>query len=231
MPAEPQLTLHFHPLAAYCWKVLIALYEAQTPFKGEMLNGRPSDDAAFTALWPIAKMPVLQDAARGQIVPETSIIIDYLDQYYPGPARMIPADPDLAREVRLWDRIFDLYVSTPMQKHVSDRLQPEGQKDPAGVVAAKATLDAAYAMLEARMATRTWAVGEAFTLADCAALPALFYAEPVHPFSANHPALAAYLDRLVARPSVRRVLAEAKPWLQYFPFNEALSPRFAPVDR
>ena len=229
MPTE--LTLYYHPLAAYCWKVLIALYEAETPFKGEMLNGRPADDATFTALWPIGKMPVLHDVARGQVVPETSIIIDYLDQHYPGPAPMIPADPEAAREARLWDRIFDLYVSTPMQKRVSDRLRSDGQKDPAGVTDADAALDTAYALLEARMAQRTWAAGEAFTLADCAALPALFYAEAVHPFSPEHPALAAYLDRLVARPSVRRVLAEAQPWLQYFPFHAALNPRFAPTDR
>lgn len=228
MPTE--LTLYYHPLAAYCWKVLIALYEAGTPFKAEMLNGRPSEDAAFTALWPIGKMPVLQDAARGEVVPETSIIIDYLDQYYPGPARMIPADPDAAREARLWERVFDLYVATPMQKRVSDRLRPDDQRDPAGVTDANAALDTVYALLEARMAGRTWAAGEGFGLADCAALPALFYAEAVHPFSPAHPALAAYLDGLVARPSVRRVLVEAQPWLQYFPFHEALNPRFAPAD-
>lgn len=232
MPADPPLTLYFHPLAAYCWKVLIALYEAGTPFKGVVIQGRPRDDAAFVGLWPIAKMPVLRDAAQDQTLPETSIIIEYLDQHYPGPARMIPSPEGSGLDARLWDRIFDLYVSTPMQKRVADRLRPDDQKDPAGVAEANASLDIAYALLNARMASGPmWAAGDAFTLADCAALPALFYAEAVHPFSSEHPALANYLDRLVARPSVRRVLAEAQPWLQYFPFQAALNPRFVPADR
>lgn len=227
---DPALTLYYHPLAAYCWKALIALYENGTPFRGEVIDGRPKDHAALSGLWPVGKMPVLHDAARDASVPETSIIIDYLQRHYPGPVQLIPAEPEAALDARLWDRCFDLYVSTPMQKLVADRLRPEGERDPAGVAEAKAMLDTAYAMLEARMAMRVWAAGKALTMADCAALPALFYAEAVHPFSPAHPALAAYLDRLVARPSVRRVLAEARPFLPWFPFHEALNPRFAGAD-
>ena len=159
-------------------------------------------------------------------MPETSIIIDYLQTHRPGSAILIPAEADAAREVRLWDRFFDLYVHTPMQKFVADRLRPEGSKDPFGVEEARTTLDTAYAMLEARMANRTWAVGEAFSMADCSAMPPLFYAEAVHPYRATHPALAAYFERLIARPSAQRVLREAQPWFQYFPFVSALEPRF-----
>jgi len=225
---EPALTLFTHPLASYCWKVTIALYENETPFVSRILNGRPADDAQFRRLWPAAKMPVLRDAARERTIPETSIIIEYLQHHYPGPIALLPADPDAQLEVRLWDRFFDLYVQTPMQKLVSDRMRPADQKDPAGVGEATATLAMAYGVLEDRFAG---AAGEQpFTLADCAAAPALFYAEAVQPFAATHPALGGYFERLIARPSVRRTIREAQPYFQYFPFREALNPRFTSPD-
>jgi glutathione S-transferase len=220
---QPTLTLHMHPLASSCWKVLVALYESETPFRSVQIDGLPKDDKAYVKLWPIAKMPLLQDGAL--VVPETSIIIDYLQAHHPGSTILIPADADAAREVRLWDRFFDLYVHAPMQKFVSDRLRPEG-KDATGVEEARATLDTAYAMLDRRMAERTWAAGDAFSMADCAAMPPLFYSDAVHPYRAAYPALAAYFERLVLRPSVQRVIREAQPWLQYFPFADALEPRF-----
>ena len=225
MPNDPSvLTLHMHPLASYCWKVLVALYEARTPFRTLQIDGVPKDDPAYSALWPMARMPLLQDGEG--VVPETSIIIEYLQAHHPGSAVLIPADRDAAREVRLWDRFFDLYVHTPMQKFVSDRLRPEGAKDPVGVEEARATLDTAYAMLDRRMAERTWAADDAFSMADCAAMPPLFYADAVHPYRAAYPALAAYFERLMSRPSVQRVVSETQPWLPYFPFADALEPRF-----
>jgi glutathione S-transferase len=225
MPTEqPTLTLHMHPLASYCWKVLVALYEAETPFRPVRIDGVPKNNKAYAQLWPIAKMPLLQD---GEIVlPETSIIIEYLQAYHPGSAVLIPADSDAAREVRLWDRFFDLYVQTPMQKFVTDRMRPENAKDPVGVDEAGVTLGTAYAMLDRRMAGQTWAAGDTFSMADCAAAPALFYAQAVRPYLATYPALAAYFERLVSRPSVQRVVREAQPWMKYFPFVDALEPRF-----
>jgi glutathione S-transferase len=221
---QSSLTLHMHPLASYCWKVLIALYESETPFRAVQIDGLPKDNKAYAELWPIAKMPLLLDGEF--VVPETSIIIDHLQANHPGSAVLIPADGDTAREVRLWDRFFDLYLHTPMQKFVSDRLRPEGARDSVGVEEARATLDTAYAMLNRRMAERTWAAGDAFSMADCAAMPPLFYVDAVHPYRATYPALAAYFERLVLRPSVQRVIREAQPWLQYFPFAEALEPRW-----
>jgi len=218
------LTLHMHPLASYCWKVLIALYEAGTPFQAVQIDGLPKNNKAYAELWPMAKMPLLQDGER--VVPETSIIIDYLQAYHKNAAVLIPTAGDAAREVRLWDRFFDLYVHASMQKLVSDRLRPEGSKDPAGVDEARATLDTAYIMLEHRMAKQKWAAGDAFSMADCAALPPLFYVEEIHPYRTKYPALAAYFERLVNRPSVQRVIREAQPWFQYFPFADALDPRF-----
>jgi len=213
------LTLHMHPLASFCWKVLIALYENDTPFEAHLVDlSDPEAAAAFKALWPTAKMPLLVDTARGRTVPETSVIIEYLDTAYPGPVRFIPEGPDAALRVRLLDRLFDLYVQEPMQKIVGDRIRPAGAQDPHGVAQARSQLAMAYDLLEAELAGRTWAAGEAFSLADCAAAPGLFYADKVAPLT-GHPTVRAYLDRLVARPSFARVLREAEPYFAMFPSN------------
>jgi len=212
------LVFHGHPLSSYCWKVLIALYENGTPFEQVLVNlGDAEGRAAFAALWPIAKMPVLEDRARGEVVAETTIVIDYLDRHYPGPVRFVPEDPERARGVRFRDRVYDLYVQGPMQKIVGDRLRPEGQKDPFGVAEARTLLATTLAMVDRDLAGKSWATGEQFTLADCAALPALFYADKVAPFGDAYPHATALLERLKARPSVARVLGEAQPYFQYFP--------------
>jgi glutathione S-transferase len=212
------LILHYHPLASFCWKVLIALYENGTPFEPKLVNpGDPASRAEFAALWPMAKMPVLEDRARGQIIPETSIIIDYLDLHCPGPVRFVPEDLRRAWAVRLWDRICDNYLQGPMQKIVGDRLRPEGEKDPFGVAEARSSLATAMGMVERQAADRRWTTGDDFTLADCAAAPALFYADKVMPIAPSHPNAQALLERLKARPSFARVLAEAEPYFQYYP--------------
>jgi glutathione S-transferase len=211
------LTLHFHPLASYCHKALIALYENDTPFTPNLVNlGDEHERAALLKLWPIGKFPVLCDDARDQTVPESTVIIEYLDRNYPGRTRFIPAEADLALQTRLRDRFYDLYVHEPMQRIVCDRLRPQGSKDPQGVEEARARLRTAYRMIDQEMAPRTWAVGDDFGLADCAAAPALFYANEVLPFE-GHTNLAAYFDRLKGRPSYARVLKEAEPYFAMFP--------------
>jgi glutathione S-transferase len=212
------LKLYYHPLSSFCWKALIALYENDTPFTPVAVDlGNPVEREMLLKLWPIGKFPVLRDEARDRVIPETSIIIEYLDDHYPGPVRFIPADPDLARQTRLRDRFYDLYVHLPMQKVVGDRLRPAGNKDPYGVDEAKARIASCYGMIDKEVATRTWAMGEAFTLADCAAAPALFYANKVVPFGDAHKNLAAYYRRLLARPSFARVVKEAEPYFAMFP--------------
>jgi glutathione S-transferase len=218
------LKLHMHPLASYCWKVLFALYETGTPFSSARVDGVPKDDVDYAALWPIAKMPLLQDGER--IVPETSIIIEYLQDHHPGSTVLIPIDREIAREARLWDRFFDLYLHTPMQKLVSDHMRPDDAKDALGAQDARATLDTAYAMLDRRMADRVWAAGDALSIADCAAMPPLFYLEAIHPYRRAYPALAAYFQRLASRASAQRLIREAQPWFRYFPFCDSLEPRF-----
>jgi glutathione S-transferase len=212
------LTLHFHPLSSYCHKVLIALYENDTPFKPNSVDlSDPGQRAALLELWPIGKFPVLRDDARNQTLPEATIIIEYVGCNYPGPTRFLPDDGDLALQTRLRDRFYDLYVHDPMQKIVGDRLRPQGAKDPHGVEEARARLQTSYGMIDRDMAIRTWAMGEAFSLADCAAAPALFYANEVLPISQAHASAKAYFDRLKARPSYARVLKEAEPYFAMFP--------------
>lgn len=223
---EHALTVYMHPLSSYCWKALIGLYELQTPFRMEIIEGRPAENEKLRRLWPMAKMPLLHDAARGDVVPEASIMIEWLQQHYPAQTTLIPQDPGLQLEVRLWDRFFDLYVHTPLQKLVNDRLRPTGQQDSTGAAEAKATLTSAYELLEGRMRSRHWVTGDSFTLADCAALPALFYSAAAQPFAPSHPDLTRYFERLLTRPSVQRVIDGARPYFHFFPMRDGLDPRF-----
>jgi len=212
------LTLYFHPLASYCWKVLIALYENETPFTPQLVDlGNPEQRAAFYQLAPLGKFPVLVDDANGRVIPESSIIIEYLAARYPGRTALIPSDFDAALEVRAQDRFFDQQIHEAMQTHVADKLRPAASRDPYGVAEAHAQLEKAYAILEGTLASRRWAAGEDFSLADCAAAPALYYANLVHPLTDAQPHVRAYLKRLEQRPSFARVLLEAQPYFSMFP--------------
>jgi glutathione S-transferase len=212
------LTLHFHPLSSFCQKALTALYENDTPFDRHIVDLMDeASSAAFRKIWPIGKFPVLRDEARDRTIPESSIIIEYLAQHYPGKTQLVPADAELARQTRLRDRFFDLYVNMPMQKVVTDKLRPEGKNDSYGVEEAMARLQTACRMVDEDMAARTWAMGEDFTMADCAAAPALFYADQLMPFAGVYKHAAVYLDRLKARPSFARALEEAQPYWALFP--------------
>jgi glutathione S-transferase len=211
------LTLYLHPLSSYCQKALIALYENGTAFTPQTVDfSNPEQEAAFRQMWPVRKFPVLRDGDT--LVPESTAIIDYLAWKFPGPVKLIPEDPAAALAVRGQDRFFDLHVHTPMQKIIGDRLRLADKKDPSGVADAREALKTALGMVEKTMAKATWAAGGAFSMADCAAAPALFYIDlVVMPLAETYGHVAAYLDRLTKRPSFARALAEAKPFLQYVP--------------
>jgi glutathione S-transferase len=212
------LKLHFHPLSSFCQKALTALYENDTPFEPVIVDFFNEESAAaFKKVWPIGKIPVLRDEARDRTVPEASIIIEYLAQHYPGKSKLVPADADLARQMRLRDRFFDLYVNVPMQKIVTDRLRPAGKNDPYGVEEARTLLQTSLGMIDRDMESKTWIMGDAFTMADCAAAPALFYANMLSPFGRTHKNAAKYLGRLMERPSYARALKEAEPYLKLVP--------------
>ena len=207
------LELHAHPFSSYCQKVLIALYENATPFEYRRLEGEASM-TELKALWPLGKFPVLVD--DGQPVAEASIIIEHLGLHHPGPVELVPRDPAAALPVRAMDRVFDNYVQIPMQAIVSDAMRAEAERDATAVAAARAMLGTTYAWLEARLAGEEWAAG-GFSLADCAAAPALFYADWVQRIDDSLPNLAAYRRRLLARPSMARAVEEARPYRGYFP--------------
>ena len=210
------LTLYYHPFSSYSWKALIPLYEAGTPFTPRNIDDTQAA-AEWKRRWPIARFRVLVEEASGVTLPEASIIIEYLDSHYPGPRPMLPSDPDLRLELRLLDRFFDNYVHASMQKIVGDRLRDPLRRDAQGVVEARAMLDTGYAWLDARMADREWAVGGSFTLADCAAAPALFYADWVHPIGNAFPGVSGYRARLLGRPCVKRAVDDARPFRALFP--------------
>ncbi|HOX70984.1 MAG TPA: glutathione S-transferase family protein [Dokdonella sp.] len=212
------LSLYAHPFSSYCQKVLIALYENETVFEYRNLDG--ADNPAMRELetrWPLKRFPILVENNRTVI--ETSIIIEYLQIHHPGPVRLIPRDPDAALEARTLDRFFDNYVSGPLQTIVGNQLRPPALRDPHGTDQARQLFDRAYAWLENTMQDRRWACGDSFTLADCAAAPSLFYADWTHPISDAHPALLAYRQRLLARPSFARAVEEARPYRSYFPLG------------
>ena len=208
--------LYAHPFSSYCQKVLVALYENHTGFDYRNLED-PQANAELTVLWPMRRFPVLADGERTII--EATCIIEYLQLRHPGPATLIPEDPEAALEVRMLDRFFDNYISTPQQKLVADRLRAEDVRDPHGVQEARNMLEAAYAWLDERMATREWAAGGRFSLADCGAAPFLFYADWTHPIDPRFTHVRAYRQRLLARPSFKRAVDEARPFRGYFPLG------------
>jgi glutathione S-transferase len=210
------LALYAHPFSSYCQKALIALYENDTPFEYRKLD-EGEHMAQLEALWPIKRFPILTDGAT--TILEATCIIEYLAVHYPGAVELIPRDPALAVEVRMLDRFFDNYVSTPQQKVVFDALRADDNRDPQGVADARRGLEAAYAWLEERMTGRHWAVGDRFSMADCAAAPFLFYAHWTQPISAAFVNVHAYRERLLARPSFARAVEEARPYRRFFPLE------------
>jgi glutathione S-transferase len=210
------LTLHEHPFASYCWKALIALYEREVPFERVQIDDA-ADRARLAELWPPASMPVLVDDAAGITVPESTIVVEYLDRFGEAPP-LVPTEPEAALQARLWDRVIDGRVQTPMQKIVGDNLRPAGTGDPHGVEEARDALDRIYPVLDDQLRANEWLAGPAFTIADCAAAPGLFYARAVRRWDEDGLAdLTRYYEALTARPSVARVIDEARPFRDFFP--------------
>lgn len=209
--------LYAHPFSSYCQKVLIALYEHGVDFDYRVVGQGEGAAEQLAALWPLGKFPVLVDA--GETFLEASIIVEHVDRRYGGAAKLVPDAPDAALAVRTMDRVFDNYVMTPMQKLVGDALRPQDARDAFGTAEARRMLDTVYAWLDARLTPDSWAAGDSFTLADCAAAPSLFYADWAHPIPAELGRLRAYRARLLAHPSFARAVDEARPYRPFFPLG------------
>jgi len=215
------MKLYYHPISSYSQKAVMAFHEKGATFKPMLINIMdPQAKAEYRKVHPLAKLPLLVDEKADRVVPESSIIIEYIDRHCPGGTKLIPDDPDLARQVRFKDRMMDLYVNDSMGKIFFDGMRPEGKRDPHGVAQAKATLDSVFELVDRDMATKTWAMGDTFSMADCAAAPALAYCRMVHPFD-KHKNLSAYAARLMERPSFMKIHDEAKPFLAAFSANKA----------
>lgn len=210
------IELFAHPFSSYCQKALIAFYENDIPFTYRMLED-PGVGEELEALWPIKRFPILRENER--VVLEATILIEYLQVHHPGPVKLIPEDPDHAIEARMLDRFFDNYVMTPQGKFVFDALRAPENRDPFGVEEARKMLDISYAWLDERMQGRTWAVGEDFTIADCAAAPSLFYADWTYRMPKEYSNLISYRTRLLERPSFARAVDEARRFRGYFPLG------------
>jgi glutathione S-transferase len=211
-------TLYGHPFSSYTEKVLVALREMELDFEFKVLGPDAVDAVAeFESISPMRRMPVLID--DGEAVFETSIIIEHLGLAYPGAPRLIPEDAKAALEVRLMDRFFDNYVMTPMLRRAFNAGRPEDRRDPQADEEARAQLDTAYAWLDGVMGGRTWAAGDAFSLADCGAAPALLFAHWAQPIAADFAHVQTYRQRLLRRPSFARIVDDARPFRPYFPLS------------
>ncbi len=212
------LTLYGHPFSSYTQKVIMALYENGTPFEFRCIGpDTPQYSAEWLRRWPLGKFPLLVDGERNVV--ETSIIIEYLQAVHPGPVRLLPADPMPALDVRFLDRFFDLHVMTPVQHAVGAALTRDSSRSQEGLAHAVSKLELAYAWLEGHLAGKTWAAGGEFTMADCAAAPALFYADWIHRISEKYSLLRGYRARLLTRPSFARAVEEARPFRPLFPLG------------
>jgi glutathione S-transferase len=211
------LQLFGHPFSSYTWKVLIALWADETPFEFRMLGpDHPENGDELRRRWPFGQFPLLIDGDRSVV--EATCIIEHLQAHHPGPNRWIP-DGELGRRVRFLDRVFDLRVMANMQAVVFDALRPAEHQNPADRNIARERLRTAYDWLEANLDQSPWAIGEQFTLADCAAAPSLFYADWVEEIEERHPQLKAYRARLLAHPVVARAVDEARPYRPFFPIG------------
>jgi glutathione S-transferase len=213
------LVLHQHPFAAFCWKPLVALYELDLPFESRLVEGEEGR-RELAALWPMASIPVLRDETVDLALPESSTVIEYLNDLAEPTGTLIPRDRERALQARLWDRIIDEYVTVPMQKIVGDSLRPETGRDPVGVEQAGETLEQAYELLDGHLVSITWAAGEEFSIADCAAAPALFYGRVAQRWDEDRlENLTRYYRLLMHRASVCRVIDEARPYRNLFPLR------------
>lgn len=210
------LTLYSHPFSSYCQKVLTALWENEISFTYRHLEESGAGDE-LAALWPLGRFPVLVD--DGLTVAESSIIIEHLALYHPGPVRLLPDDRAAALEVRFMDRFFDQYIMSAMQKPVFEALRTDGGRKDEVMAEAVQALGTSYGWLEKRLQGRAWAAGDSFTMADCAAAPSLFYADWVHQIGPDFPRLREYRAQLLARPSFARAVEEARPYRSYFPLG------------
>lgn len=212
------VAIYGHPFSSFTWKALIAAYEREVDFEFRMIDpDHPEHAARIATLAPTGQFPALVDGVTEVV--QSNAVIEYLDLHHGKGAPLVPLGPREALAARMMAQVFDDYVHVPMQRIVGNALRPEDSRDPFGVEQAHGVIARCYAWLEARLQDGPWAACGRFTIADCAAAPALFYGDWVHPMGGRFPALAAYRARLLARPSIARVVDAARPYRGFFPLG------------
>ena len=207
------MKLYYFPLSTYSQKALIALFEKHAEFESEEVKlFDEAERERYRKIYPLGRIPllVLDD---GHMIPESSIIIEYLDAHFEDGPRLIPSGAEAARQTRFHDRMMDLYVNDSIATLLFQSWKPEAARDQELIDRSRFRAGVMYDFMEQRLDGRTWLMGEDFTMADCAAGPALLYAGDLFPF-ADRPRIAAYWERLRTRPSYARVLEEAEPHLR-----------------
>ncbi|MCG2634749.1 MAG: glutathione S-transferase family protein [Gammaproteobacteria bacterium] len=203
------MKLYYNPMSSFSQKVLIAFKEKGATFEPEVVNLMdPDSRAALAAIYPLCRIPLLV-RDDGRLIPESGIIIEYLDSAFPRGQQLLPSDPELARQVRCTERMNDAYLNTPVRDILVQGMQPEGDRDQAVIERSSQTLNVMYDFMDQQFADSNWCNGAEFSMSDCACLPALFYAQMVYPF-ADRPNITAYYQRACERPSWAAVKADAE---------------------
>ena len=206
-----QFELYYHPLSTYCQKVLVAIHEKGARYKPHIVDlMNPESRDEYRELYPMGKVPLIV-LNHGPLIPESSIIIEYLDGL--GGPRMISTDPDVARKTRFKDRFIDLYLSDSVGTLFFENRKPAEAQDAQKIETSRYRIKAAYDFLEYEISDQTWANGEDFSMSDCAAAAALLYAPDVAPYD-DYPSISSYAERLSARDSVRQAREEAAPYIE-----------------
>lgn len=206
------MELYFSYPSPYCQKVLIALYEKKIAFVGKLVNlADPADKAEYQAIYPLGKVPLLC-TDDNKLVPESSIIIEFLDQVEPA-HRLIPLETDHARNVRLWDRLADQYLCASVMNMLMESRKPTAQQNAADIERWSRTLGTMYRMIDDQLARFPYLAGMEFSMADCAALPGLYYSSQFASLK-GFPRLSSYFESLMLRASVMRVVDDAAPYIK-----------------
>ena len=210
------LALYGHPFSSYTWKALIALYASGIPFDFRNVDEtHPENAVVVAATGPLGKFPVL--AENGRRVFEATAIIEYLVAHHPAAASLLPSDPKAAVVTRMMDRVFDNYVMGPMQEVVAAYIRRPDSPEPDVLARSRDQLDRSYAWLDKWLDGHPY--GESVSLVECAAAPALFYADWVHPIPSSFTRLLRFRAHLLALPAMARCVDDARPFRSYFPLG------------
>lgn len=207
------MDLYFSYLSTYSQKVLIGLYEKDTAFTPHLVDlSDPEARAEYVKLYPFGKLPLLV-RDDGRMIPESSIIVEYIDNQFEQEPILIPRDPELARRARFMDRMCDLYLNDPVVNLIFESWKPEDEQNRELISKSSERIGTMYRFMDDQLSSSPYLAGETFSIADCAAMPVLFYANSFAPFG-GFDNIFRYWEEVSSRPSFVRLKQEAEPYIQ-----------------